>query len=66
MWFAVIGIGSLLLSFLYLFRPGVIEAIDEFGKKAVITSEKLLEKRKEVGVFYLIAGILLIFIATWW
>ena len=66
MWFGVIGIVALILSFLYLFRPDAIKKMDEFGQKLILTSEKLLEKRKKIGLFYFIAGILLVYIAVWW
>ena len=66
MWFGVIGIMALILSFLYLFRPETIRKMDEFGTKLILTSEKLLEKRKKIGLFYFITGIVLVYIAVWW
>lgn len=63
MWFGVIGIISLILSLLYFFSPEAVKKIDEFGKRLVLTSEKLLEKRKIIALFYFIAGIVLIYIA---
>lgn len=66
MWFGIIGIIALILSFLYLFRPEVVRKMDEFGNKLILTSERLLEKRKKVGLFYFITGIILVYIAVWW
>ncbi len=66
MWFGIIGVGALILSFLYLFRPEAIKKMDEFGQRLILTSEKLLEKRKKVGLFSFIAGIVLVYIAVWW
>ena len=63
MWFAIIGATALILSFLYFFRPEAIKKIDEFGRQLIVTSERLLEQRKKIALFYLIAGIALIYTA---
>ena len=66
MWFGIIGVMSLVLSFLYFFRPEAVRKIDEFGKRFILGSEKLLEQKKKIGFFYLIAGIILIYAAWRW
>jgi len=60
MWFAVIGVIAIIMSFLYFFRPNALKKIDAIGKKMLFGSESLLKRRILVGFFYLVVGIGLI------
>jgi hypothetical protein len=62
-WFSIIGIVALILSFLYFFKPATIKKLDEFGKKVILNPERFIKQGKKIAVFYLIAGIGLIYIA---
>ncbi|MFH1411835.1 MAG: hypothetical protein ABIG55_04230 [Candidatus Omnitrophota bacterium] len=61
MWFAAIGIISFVLSFLYFFMPETVKKMDEIGRKAVLDHTEILDKRRMIGLFYLLAGIGLVY-----
>ncbi|MDP8258565.1 MAG: DUF3953 domain-containing protein [Candidatus Aadella gelida] len=63
MWFLIIGVISLILGFLYSFKPSTIERFNKIGMKIVMNPIKFVEKRKLVGIFYFLAGIFLLSIA---
>jgi uncharacterized membrane protein HdeD (DUF308 family) len=65
-WITGIGLLAIIMSFFYFFRPEQIKKLDEFGNKVIVSTEKLLEKRMIIGLFCLIAGIAMIYIAFWW
>ncbi|MBU0570672.1 MAG: hypothetical protein KJ995_00450 [Candidatus Omnitrophica bacterium] len=65
MWYGIIGVIALVLSFLYFFRPETVKKIDQVGSKSVSGSEKLFQWKKLVALFYLIGGIVLIYIAVY-
>ncbi len=64
-WYAIIGAASLILSFLYFFRPEAVKKLDGIGEKLILSSEKLLEKRYFLATFYLIAGLVLVSVAVY-
>ncbi|MBU0571093.1 MAG: hypothetical protein KJ995_06685 [Candidatus Omnitrophica bacterium] len=65
MWYGIIGVISLVLSFLYFFKPEAVKKIDKIGSKPVFGSEKMLQWKKLVAFFYLIGGIVLIYIEVY-
>ncbi len=66
MWFVVIGLVCIVLSYLYFFRPNIIKKIDEMGTKVVINRRELVDKRVLIGFFYIITGLGLVYIAFYW
>lgn len=51
MWYGIIGVIALVLSFLYFFRPETVKKIDQVGSKSVSGSEKLFQWKKTGGSF---------------
>ncbi|MFH1836869.1 MAG: hypothetical protein ABH862_01965 [Candidatus Omnitrophota bacterium] len=60
MWFSIIGIIALVLGVLYWFYPAAIEKLNKVGQTVIISTDKFIEKRKILGLLYLLAGITLI------
>ncbi len=63
----VIGIVSLLLSYLHFFRPNWVKKLDDIGKNTVIDTGKAIESHAKLfGLFYFIAGLALVYFGILW
>ncbi len=63
LWHGIIGIVALILALLHFVNPESVCKIDELGKKVVISMERTVRRHpKKLGLFYLLAGIFLVYI----
>ena len=63
MWFFITGVIAVILGFLYLVKPDIIDRLNKIGIKSIMNPVKFIEKRKLVSIFYFLAGIFLLSIA---
>ena len=66
MWYCIVGVLALVLSFINFFRPEVIKKLSAIGERRVVVVEDLIKARKLTGLFYLVAGATLFFLALGW
>lgn len=63
----LIGLISLILSYIHFFRLNVACKFDEIGKRVVVDTTKTIKShRKWFGWFYFIAGLFLVYIGFLW
>ena len=63
LWHGIVGIVALILAVLHFVSPESVCKIDEFGKRVVISMERMVRRHpKKLGLFYLLAGIFLVYI----
>ena len=59
----MIGIFSLILSFLHFFKPNFVNVLNAFGSRIVITMEDMIKRHRiKLGFMYLAIAILLIYV----
>ena len=66
MTYGIIGIVALILGFLYLLSPGAVKKMDQLGRRIIMSSDAMLSHRKITGCFYVVAGVVLIYIGFFW
>ncbi len=62
-WHGILGIVALILAVLHFVSPESVCRIDDFGKRVIVSMERMVMRHpKKLGLFYLLAGIFLIYI----
>ncbi len=62
-WHGIVGIVALISALLHFVSPETVCKIDEIGKGVVISMEHLVRTHpQKLGLFYLLAGIFLVYI----
>ena len=63
LWHGPVGIVALILGILHFISPKTVCKIDDFGKHMVVSMEHMVMRHpKKLGVFYLLAAVLLIYV----
>ncbi|MDD5131681.1 MAG: hypothetical protein PHH44_03385 [bacterium] len=60
----LVGLIMLMFSIGYLFRPDLIIKVNDWGRSFVFNDKYIMEKRRLVGVFFLILAFIAIFMSV--
>ena len=61
-WLGYIGIATLVLGLLYLFAPGFLRVLDEWGKEIFVTVEQTIKYHIWIGLLFVISSAAMIYI----
>jgi len=60
----MVGLIMLIFSIGYLFRPDLIIKINDWGRSFVFNDKYIMEKRREIGVFFLVLAFIAIYMSV--
>ena len=59
----LVGLVMLIFSIGYLFRPDLVVKVNDWGRSFVFNDKYIMEKRRLVGVFFLILAFIAIYMS---
>lgn len=61
----IMGLFFLVFGFLFIFSPNLLTKINNWGKRAILSEEYLINHRLIVGIFLIIVSISILLLTFW-